>query len=1006
MLWEIANDIRRKVKMTIIPSLRNLFSSKKSLVGMLLVMLVLQMLLSVICIAGIENIKNQQVVLKDFKQMLELSDEKQPTPQKDKEGVEDSDSSDTDISTGEAVTENRLVSADTLSTALSSTSIFIGAVIIWGICAVTVYQKVTFAAADRDKYLWGMYITHGAKIKKIRSMLKCELYLPHLAATAVAYPLAVQLYNIALGDQGYKYGHSVITVIAILLLSYVCIRLVVEYECLLIKRMSCTEMLRNEDSPKSVCFPRRHSRLIRGFSAPVYASNAFIRMRKYYLSLAAIAAIPAVIWSCFHVSAVSQDKYLDSDIGEFTLTSKNSISESDLERILNTQLLSIDGVSRATSSAYYTSSQIYTHVLTDAQKYKNTEATPYLTTTYADNSLVLCCSDRVFKQTTGYTMSTISKGTVKILAPQNNAQYNFSEGEEIRIAVSKLDGTLRVVEDAASDLSHDMREDWEYKTFKVASYSTATPQMLSQSSFLNVQKTYFVFHHSDYEDITSVDSKTNQQTISTESLSLTKELDSLGGFNVTLDASQLTKLPTVGDCFSLDGTYDIRVDLTVEENSKTKTISVKAHNEFDYAYINSVTVVGDKVTVNATPCGFITVEEPSMYSFGRYVAMGTPVMPSNGIAYCPATAGEGLVLSEGKVDITSSFVILLTSSEVTAAQAGTHALLTERNIVNTKDKLMLERLYADNSFVIACNDKTTKEALGLDVPFTSKGQAVLVLPSIAYHNYNMSVGDRIRFAVTLAEVSNCSTDSTTAYGSYDTLKQHLKNKYEYVSCDIIEVMYSNSVTKPHFFVSQGDFSRVIHKPSPYITINVYLDAGMESSRYTEIRESINLWATSNRYGTSVSSTGEYLQYLLRKNANYSTLILLISSLIPLIVPFIWYHPMSSLFERRKTEFAVLLAMGKKKRQMRTAVFFEGLMVSLCAFVTVLVMTFPAMLVFKVICILFKLPIAFEYANLTAPVLIAAALFSSLSAAASFVIGYTLTSPRQRKNLHRRKHGNT
>ena len=66
MLWEIWNDIRRYFTMTFMPAMRNLLASKKTLAGLVLVMIVLQMLLSILCICGIENIKTQFTVLNEF----------------------------------------------------------------------------------------------------------------------------------------------------------------------------------------------------------------------------------------------------------------------------------------------------------------------------------------------------------------------------------------------------------------------------------------------------------------------------------------------------------------------------------------------------------------------------------------------------------------------------------------------------------------------------------------------------------------------------------------------------------------------------------------------------------------------------------------------------------------------------------------------------------------------------------------------------------------------------
>ena len=256
MFWEIANDIKRRVKMTIVPALRNLFSSTRSLIGLFLVMLIMQVLLSVICVFGIDNIKNQQAVLGEFEQVTET------------------------MAQTIKYQEGSFITSDSFKTAMSSSSVFVGALIIWGICAVSVYQKVMFASADRDKYIWGMYVTHGAKKKKIKGMLKSELYLPHAAATVLAYPISLILCSLFFAKQGRTFGFSFLTLIAIILLSYICIRLVVEYQCFLIRSMSCTQMLRNEDAPKSICFPRKFSKLIKGFSPIRYGSSAFLRMRK------------------------------------------------------------------------------------------------------------------------------------------------------------------------------------------------------------------------------------------------------------------------------------------------------------------------------------------------------------------------------------------------------------------------------------------------------------------------------------------------------------------------------------------------------------------------------------------------------------------------------------------------------------------------------------------------------------------------------------------------------
>lgn len=1010
MFWEIAEDIRNAVKMTILPALRNLFSSFKSLIGMFLVMLVLQMILSVVCISGIENIKNQQTVLNDFQEIVTASDkyQKKPqTPTTENASTEQGSDTATESETADGV------DSEIVSTALNSTSIFVGAVIIWGVCAITVYQKVTFAAADRDKYIWGMLITHGAKVKKIRGMLKWELYIPHLAATVCAYPLSALLYNYALRDHGYNYKHSIVTILAILVLSYICIRLVVEYEVLLIKRMSCNEMLREEDAPKSVCYPRRHSRLIYGFSAPRYATNTFIRMRKYYLSLAAIAAIPAIIWTCFSVSATSEDKYLASDIGEFAVKARDGIGEEELNKIINKELSDIEGISFVRAGAYFDSAKIYTHMLSDGSHFINKDYTPFLTSTYADNTITLCYPDKALESALGYAVSGVTKGTVKIISPANSSNYNFGGGDKIYLAVSKLDGSIRTVTDPSVLIAEEIKEEWSYIELEVTSQSRVNPQVLTKDGYVNVNGTYFLLNKDDFETITALSVERGEQKVDIKDVKYTTTLDDKASFTLTIPRSLIKDEIVAGDRVDIGGRFYVDIKLTVPpkyEGREPSTYTRSYSTNFTYTYVNSVTYTTNDIILNVSPCETATLEATIGISKGKYIAFGTPPIASNEEVYCPATAGESLELTNGSVVISSLDVKVHTGCSLTAAEVGTHAIISGKSMNNTDGLYLLENIYADSSFVIACNDPTTRATLGVDgVKLTKSGTAVLVLPSFALHNYKLSVGDRVRFAVTVDDVADRSEDSTTAQGSYDTLSsQLLLNKYEYVSCQLIDVIYSDSVSKPHVFVSTGDYTAIINKEAPYINFTIYLRNDIDSTKYGEIRKDVGYWASGKTYKPTTSSTGEYLQFLLRKNANYSTLISLISILIPFIVPFIWYYPMTTLHERRKTEFKVLDAMGKRRSQLRATFAIEGALVSASAFITVILATWPAMFVFKTVCKLCSLPLEFEYANLTLPVLLTAAALSAVCAAASFALSFVISAPKRRRKIHfrRKKYGNS
>jgi hypothetical protein len=102
---------------------------------------------------------------------------------------------------------------------------------------------------------------------------------------------------------------------------------------------------------------------------------------------------------------------------------------------------------------------------------------------------------------------------------------------------------------------------------------------------------------------------------------------------------------------------------------------------------------------------------------------------------------------------------------------------------------------------------------------------------------------------------------------------------------------------------------------------------------------------------------------------------------------------------------VLNAIGKKKRTVRACYFFEGALVCAVAFASVFLLTFPAMFVFKTVCILAELPLEFEYSYLSLPILLTAAAISAVCAAISFAACYSTTF-RKKVKKPRRKYGNS
>ncbi len=963
--------------MTVLPAMRSLFSSFRALAGIMLVMLVLQTLLSVICIFGVQNIKNSQTVLEEFK--FELAG----------------------ISDAVASSEGSFITSDAFKTALSSTSILIGALVIWGICAVTVYSKVSAAASERDKYIWGMYITHGAKRRKIRALLKNELYLPFIVSTALAYPLSLHLLNEVSASHGYSYSHSVLTLLLILVLSYICIRLVVAYHSLLIRSMTPTQMLVREDTPKSVSTPRRHGRLIRGFSPFRYASESFIRMRKYYISLALIAAVPAVIWVCFYVSSTSEDAYLDTTINEFSVTLPTGADEQELLKLVENELGSIDGISGVKSSAVFDASKIYTHILLDRDYYQTVSGSPLFTSTYAAGDIKICVGGEYTDGTLGYSFSP-QRGKVNIVYPYGTSEYNIPVGTVLYFAVRK-DGYTQLLD--ASELANDLGENYQIVELTVARVISAQSSNLTAKGFSNITDTYFFLNANDYFQLTGIAPEALSSTLEADSYTYTSAQPTSGAFELTVARNEFTEGLSAGDIVKINGTLSMQLSLTgdvpLQNTSVTHTWQKDIQDAaFSAAYINSVSVTGTSVVLNVTPQLTVVVYD-SIVRDGCF-ALGTPTIPSEYDMYFASTH-DRYEITNASVALQADKITLCPSTLTTPEAHGSYVILRDGYKKDTSSYILLEELFADNSFDLVCADSTTLSALSL--PLSPMASGVKVVLPASYTHLALKAGDKIRIALTLYDVSDYSADSSAQGGSYDLLSSHLEsNTYEYLVLRIDEVIYLEDAERASILLSPKDFSSVIGKKAPYTSMTVFIDTDMDSADYASMREELSLWATSSLLHPTLSSTGGYLEYLLRRNSNYESSLSLVALILPLLIPFIWYYPTATLFDRRRTEIAVLAYMGKTRKKIRGAFIAEGVFAALAAFVSVLLLCLPCMWVFKTVCTLAKLPLSFEYRFISLPALLLAAAFAALCAFVSMLVCYSSTASGsiKKSKIKRRK----
>lgn len=1006
MFWEIKEYFRKLFSMTIRPAMKNLFSSKKSALGMLCVMLILQMLLSVICITGVENIATQRDILEDHNADLAKY-----------ENINESDEPDaatsTDYTSDESASGSgteRLMSSE-VSAALSGVPIFAGFLSLWTITAIIVYQRLSSASADRDKYMWGMYVTYGAHRKKVRNILKYELYTVLLVATLPSYFIALKLCNILVSAQGYKYSFGIISFLLVLLISYICIRLVVTYEVKLIERRSCTELLKEEEGPSKLARPKRSGRLRLGFSPLRYAMASFTRLRKYYITLALAAAVPAIIWICCQTAAYSQNQYLSSDINEYNISFENGISEKELENIFSKRLSEIEGISSVRASATYPADEISSFIIADISQYKSgSDSILHAGDAYADGDAILACANYAFKNKTGFS-ANVPKGNVTVLLPSDDTTYSLGEGDYLYLAVSRLDGTVRAsVTDVNAKLSEDISEECEYKLFKINKI-TSLKRAFSSSNFLNIENPYFLFNEEDFTAITSISADSFEQDIHNSDISFDGVMKPDASLDITIRKSDLSSIPDAGDTILLRGDASCNITL---KTAGGETLQKLSHMlSFNTVNINSVIDEGERIKINATPRASVVMKpdmvEPTVILFGLPKPLRS--VPDNSI-YLSHDVNEGDITIEASfVSLDFDESVLYTDPSVRAIDAGTHIKLGGISISDEarRNKLFLESLYASNLFDIVCGDKTTSETLGTDITVTESGTAVVVLPTGYAHDFAFNAGDILRINTTTFDVSMYERENWQLNDAKERLSEAIKHKSEYQKLEITDVVYSDAAEKPMLILCGEDFARALGKTAPYTQLAVFLDNDIDSERYAALNQAIEYELQKisdlnpgNGYISSVSSTGAFLDFMLKKNANYGLWISVIGILIPMTLPFIWYYPLATLFERRKHDYLTLKNLGKKKSNIISVFFIEGFMVALCALLAISLLCYPCMYVFDFVCFFFELPIDFNVSYLSPANFISAVAAGVACVALSFVICYFISAPRAPKKQNSRK----
>lgn len=994
MFWDVWESFLDLFDLTIHPSLKNLFSSKKNFIGMFLAVFILETLLSVICIAGVDNINEQREIVRNYTAYTEKISDAEEKTELDKN----------------------------IEVILNSTGILTGALAIWWLSAITVYWKMTTSAAERNKFIWGLYITYGAAKKKIHRMLGTEMYLTLAAGMAAGWPVALIIYRYASGG---SVRGSVPAFFMALVIAFISVSLCISLETAILTSKTCEKLLDDEGSAGNFVSPRRSGNLTHGFTPWRYAVTSVLRMRKYYIALAFAAAVPVIIWVCCQTASVSETAAISENIDEFKITSSSGIDGEVLQSDYYDELGLIDGVASVSAVAAGKASELGTHILLDPEQTVYPSSCAQLRAVYADGEATIAVADDpVFLNTGGYEFEPMPvEGEVVILLPESNNTYNYTDllnpdsdaVDYIMIAVSKSSGEINIVDGEMKEyLDGQINGGGEYEYLRLKIIDAATCYSIGVYSgsegitFLYVQQPYFLLNVKDYERITGIPLKTFECTVPSSSVIVDTSLYADGTMLMTIPADSLSFMPSAGQIIAVDyrvkpatfGGANITADVSAkflvdfinEEGVYADKKSVTSDIVFKSLYIQEVTEKGGLLYLRVAPRSEVDVFRffYSGYQEKYSMVFGTPELASTDLIFVARTYNQDFNVIYHSITLGDTLTFL-SPTEVRAADVGSHILFEAPRIKDTTGCLLLDPVYVTNQFTLACADGMTAASLGLgDKNITvENGTATIVMPETPGSVLSLEVGQKLRIAYIMESTVSVNVAVQSALDPLYQLEQQLKTNFRYAEV-IVGKVITAPVDQPYIFIVSDLYSDLLGMKSAYDIINLSIRPDLTPSEYNSLTAELRGWsadATTPENKFTLAASGKYVGILLRSAADYRIWLSVIALMTPLLIPLVWYYPQSMVFARRRSDYDTLLILGRKKKDIRKVFAYESFLAAVLAVTAAVILCPAGMTIFGFAVVVFELPIEFRFAAFDMPSMLWGCLATGACAALTVWLGY-------------------
>ena len=339
-------------QLTLIPTLRRMFGKQRwgNTLMLIAVFYLISAMLGVICFSHHVNLLENDRLAADYEQYIS--------------------------STAASAAENNQAAAAAFRYIVSSkielNAVFLFFMTVWAILSTFALARVFHATVERDKYIYGLYVTFGSDTRRIRGKIHTEFISAALVASIAALPTAyfsTRAIYLANG-QAFRTGLRPFFQIAILL-TLVSL-LGAGYLSRRITQSTCLELMAALDCSDYVSSPRA-SRLFgkRMYNGSLrYARLAILRMRRYYIPLVlTVAVVAGVFFGSMNLALEGERASLET-VHEYTIEFSRGVSADHVQEGYLDHLLTVDAVDSVEALAHGTAEQLGTHLLADGSLYR------------------------------------------------------------------------------------------------------------------------------------------------------------------------------------------------------------------------------------------------------------------------------------------------------------------------------------------------------------------------------------------------------------------------------------------------------------------------------------------------------------------------------------------------------------------------------------------------------------------------------------------------------------